>query len=187
MRPRRPPKPVTPASLEAAALFYLGRFAATRETLRRVLMRRVVRAARAGVSDAVEAERWVAALVERLARSGAVDDDVYAAGRARSLLRQGRPRRVIARALAAKGVEAESADAAIAALDEVGPQPDLIAAIAYARRRRLGPFRPEDRAANRLRDLAAMGRAGFSGTVARQVIDAADRDALEQLQARESA
>jgi len=187
MRKLRPPKPVTPASLEAAALFYLGRFAATRETLRRVLMRRVLRAARAGVSDAVEAERWVAALVARLAGSGAVDDGAFAAGRARSLQRQGRPRRVIAQALAAKGVGGEDAQAALAALEEGGAEPDLVAAVAFARRRRLGPFRRAERAERRLRDLAAMGRAGFPPGLARRVVDAADEAALEAMLAGEDA
>jgi regulatory protein len=49
---------------------------------------------------------------------------------------------------------------------------DLAAALALAKRRRLGPFRsPGVRAANRMRDLAALGRAGFAYDIARQVID----------------
>ena len=50
-----------------------------------------------------------------------------------------------------------------------------------ARRRRLGPFRLEkDRKDKRLRDLAAMARAGFAFDVAKKVIDAASPDALDE-------
>jgi regulatory protein len=52
----------------------------------------------------------------------------------------------------------------------------LAAAAAYARRRRLGPFRrvPEERAERRQKDLAALARRGFGYGVAKQVIDADD-------------
>ena len=46
------------------------------------------------------------------------------------------------------------------------------AARAYAKRRRLGPYRrPDLRAAHRDRDLAALARAGFAYGLARRVID----------------
>jgi regulatory protein len=43
--------------------------------------------------------------------------------------------------------------------------------VALARRRRLGPFRTAARAQHRLRDLAAMARAGFAYDLAKKVID----------------
>lgn len=46
------------------------------------------------------------------------------------------------------------------------------AAQAYAKRRRLGPYRrPDQRAAHRDRDLAALARAGFAYGLARRVVD----------------
>ncbi len=57
------------------------------------------------------------------------------------------------------------------------PQREQRAAAALARRRRLGPYRAaEDRKDHRLRDLAAMARAGFAYDVAKKVIDAKDPD-----------
>jgi regulatory protein len=41
-----------------------------------------------------------------------------------------------------------------------------------ARRRRLGPYRPAERATFREKDLAALARAGFGFALARSVIDA---------------
>ena len=46
-RARKPPRPLTAASLENAAVYYLSRFASSSGNLRRVLMRKVARAARA--------------------------------------------------------------------------------------------------------------------------------------------
>ena len=45
------------------------------------------------------------------------------------------------------------------------------AAHALARRRKLGPYRPGERAPYREKDLAAMARAGFSYGIAREIID----------------
>lgn len=173
-----PPPSVTPAALENAALKYLERYASSVENLRRVLMRRVDRAARAGAIERAEGQERVAAVVERLRARRLVNDDAYADGRARSLSRQGRSRAVIARSLAAKGVETPAIEAALGALDEAG-ETDLHAALRFAKRRRLGPFRAaKERAARRDRDLAAMGRAGYSFEIARRVVDAETPESL---------
>ena len=61
------------------------------------------------------------------------------------------------------------------------PDPELAAVIAYARRRRLGPWAPaEVRAGRQERDLAALARAGFSYRVARMVVEASDPSTLEE-------
>lgn len=180
-RPRKPPRAITAEYLDRAALHYLERYASSADNLARVLMRRVERAARAGLSDRDEGKRLIAELVERYRARGLLDDKVYAEGRARSLLRQGRPRASIARRLAAKGVGTDEIDAALETLKEDAPSPDLVAAIAFARRRRLGPFRVKDRDAARDKDLAALGRAGFSYDLARRVASAESPEALEAM------
>jgi regulatory protein len=178
---RKPPRAITADYLDKAALFYLERYASSAENLARVLMRRVEKAARAGISDREEGRALVAALVERCRASGLLDDRTYAEGRAKTLLRQGRPRAAIRRRLAAKGVGADAIDAAIGSLVEESVDPDLSAAIAFARRRRVGPYRLKDRANFRDRDLAALGRAGFSYDLARKVVAAETPDQLEAM------
>jgi regulatory protein len=59
------------------------------------------------------------------------------------------------------------------------PDPDLAAACAFARRRRLGPFRRA--AADHARELGAFARAGFSRRVAEAVLACADLEAVEEL------
>jgi regulatory protein len=177
---RRPPRRVTPDHLENVALHYLQRFASSSANLRRVLMARVERSARAHGTDREEGARWVDALIERYLRSGLLDDRAYAEARAASLHRRGASARTIRQKLAAKGIDRDRAAAAVAAVDaDIPGDMDLAAATALARRRRLGPFRRENREAHRQRDLAALGRAGFDCETARRVVDAADPDAIE--------
>lgn len=177
--PRRPVRKATRQSLENAALHYLERFAASADSLRRVLMRRVERSARAHDTDREEGAAAVSAILERFREAGLLDDAAYAEGRIATLHRRGLSARGIRRQLAAKGVDRDTVEAALSGLAAEMPDPDLAAAIAYARRRRLGPWRGADRASRRDRDLAALARQGFAYDIALRVIDAADPDALQ--------
>ncbi len=182
-RRRRAPRRVTPAYLENVALWYLGRFAASAKGLETVLMRRVYRAARHHGDDPAAGATMVAALIVRYRAAGLIDDAAFAAARARTLHARGLPLRAIAHRLRLKGVAAADIEAALAGLGETESPADgydttaartldLRAARAYARRRRLGPWRPpEARGPARERDLAALARAGFSYGVARAAVD----------------
>ena len=172
-----PAKPPTPARLRRRALYYLERFAASRARLRLVLRRRALRDAAALDLPAAPVAEAIEALLDDLDRLGLLDDAAFAVGRARSLAAKGRPPRRIARELAAAGVEASLIEAALHRLaDERGDTPaalELDAAVAFARRRRLGPFGPPGEAAKpRDKALAAFARAGFTLEVARRVLDA---------------
>jgi len=177
---RRPPRKVTPASLHAAAVRYLQRFAPTTHAFRRVMERRIRKSLAHHGGDPDEHAAMLDDLVARLTEAGALDDDRWARARAEELHRRGTPRRGIRAKLAAKGVDREIIAVAIEALEESLEEqdPDLLAGWAYARRRRLGPFRrdPEERGERREKDLAAMGRAGFHWGLAKRIIDGSDPD-----------
>lgn len=191
---RRPlPRPAGPAPGEAAlreaALAHLAKFAATEAGLRRVLERRVDRWARRAEQEdttareavaqaASDAKRHAAEVARAMTASGAVDDAAFAASRARRLARAGRSRRAIAAHLAAKGVDAGIAEAAL----PEGPEAELDAAIAMCRRRRIGPFaRAEQDDAGRMKALGALARAGFAQDVAQRALDMAPEEAEERL------
>ena len=181
-RGRRKPRKATPAYLERAALFYLDRYATSAENLRRVLRRKVQRSARFHEVDQAACEAAIEELTARFLRSGLLDDAGYAETRSRSLFRRGQSLRAIRQNLAQKGVGKEEAEAAIERLREENAAPDLTAALAYARRRRLGPYRAEPERANRReRDLAALARRGFAPDIALAVIDAASAAELEEV------
>ncbi|MGF1641482.1 MAG: regulatory protein RecX [Rhodospirillales bacterium] len=172
--PRRAtPRSLEPRSLENAALFYLQRFATSAENLRRVLMRRVERAARAHGTDPAEGAALVEALVARFRACGLLDDRAYAVAQAATLRRRGWPGRAVRARLRLKGVAEDDVAAALATEDAGSGDPDLAAAVRFAARRRLGPFRPaEGAAASPEKDLAAFARAGFRYEVARRVLAA---------------
>jgi regulatory protein len=168
--------------LYQSALYYLGRFAASTASVRRVLRRRVTKYAEADGVDVDRAHGWIEAIIQRLTRSGILDDDAYADGRARSFFRRGFSLRMIRVKLAEKGLERSTVDRAVESLLAEHRDVDLKAALALARRRRLGPYRQEEKREGALkRDLSAMARAGFSFEVARLVIEAPSIEALDEL------
>jgi len=170
---------ISEALIERWALAYLGRFASTAENLRRVLLRRVRRRLPEDREVAARAATLIDGLVARYRASGLVDDAAYAAGRARARLRRGQSLRTIRAGLAAKGVAAEDAEAAIDALRDGEGDPDLAAACAFARRRRLGPYRRTP--AERAKELGAFARAGFARAAAEAVLNCADPEEAEAL------
>lgn len=177
--PRKPSKPVTPQRLENIALHYLERFAASADSLRRVLLRRVERSAREHATDRDEGAQWVAALIARYQASGLLNDTAFAEAKTASLHRRGGSTRAIRQKLTAKGVGEDDIARALAERQEISSgDPDLEAALALCRRRRLGPHRPESaREAARDKDLAALGRAGFDYETARRAVDWREEDA----------
>jgi len=173
--------PPTAVVLREAALAYLSRYAASRAALTRVLDRKCLRWARDAEPEAAAAalpglRQTVRDVVARLAGAGAVDDAAFAASRARSLTRAGRSRCAIAAHLAARGVTGE--DARTALPDD--PEAELAAALALARRRRLGPFRAADTVADPRRELGVLARAGFPQDIATRALHT-DLDTAEAL------
>ena len=113
-------------------------------------------------------------MVTRAVSAGLVDDARFTAGRVAALRRRGTSARALSAKLAAKGVSRDLvADAMAAERDAAeGADTEEAAAAAYAKRRRLGPWRrPDTREAHRDRDLAAMARAGFPYGLARRIVE----------------
>jgi regulatory protein len=173
------------ALIERWALAYLGRFASSAENLRRVLLRRVRRHLSEDREAAARAAGLIDGLVARYRASGLVDDAAYATGRARARLRRGQSLRTIRAGLAAKGVASEDAEAAIETLrDDAAGDPDLAAALAFARRRRIGPYRRgggERDEGDRGKVLAAFARAGFARAAAEAVLSCTTPEEAEEL------
>lgn len=178
------PARIDAAVLEEWALSYLGRYASSADNLRRVLRRRVRRRLGTGERQAaavVEADGLIDALILRYRAAALLDDAAYAAVRARRDLTRGRSLRQIAAGLAAKGIARDEAAVAVAKLSEGIGDPDLAAACAFARRRRLGPFRTARAEGDHQRDLAAFARAGFHRQAAEAVLACADEAAAADL------
>ncbi|MGE3770220.1 MAG: regulatory protein RecX [Bdellovibrionales bacterium] len=159
---KKQPKPVrlpTASYLENAALYYVQRFAATTTTLTRALQRKVLRAQHAYPDfDAAPFAKIIADLVQKFVRLGYVNDKSYADAKVSSLRRKGGSARAINAKLREKGI----ANAVVANDDD-----ELAAARLYVKRKRLGPYRTRTIENAAQKDLAALTRAGFSGSIAR--------------------
>ena len=168
-RERRPPRPLDRERLNELALAYLARFATSAAKLEAYLRRKLRERGWDG-----EEEPPVAALVERCVAAGYVDDAAYARSKAGSLRRRGYGTRRIDQSLGAAGIAAELREEVRATLAE-----ERAAALALARKRRLGPFgdRPFDRQ-GREKQLAVLLRAGHRLDIARQVVEAGSPDWL---------
>ncbi len=180
---RKPARPITAKYLENAATFYLERYPSTAEGLRRVLNRRVRKAEMADAPIIDNVKQTIDAIVAKFVDAGVIDDRAFAQTKARSLHRRGTSSRLTRQRLKRAGVDEDTLDQAMAGLDrELDTDPrqrEWQAAVALARRRRLGPFRDKERKEHRNRDLATLARAGFDYDLARKVIDAQERDIID--------
>ena len=134
MQPRsghRPRPALDLASLNELALSYVGRFATSRAKLTTYLARKLRERGWAG-----DAEPDPAAVADRLAQLGYVDDAAFAIAKARALTGRGLGGRRVGAALYAAGIEEEDGNDARAYAHDGRVE----AALRMARRRRIGPF-----------------------------------------------
>lgn len=153
--------PLDVPSLERLALRYVERFATTRARLKTYLDRKL----RARGFDG----EWpdTAAIAERFAGAGYVDDRAFGEARAAAMARRGLGARRVAGALNAAGID-EADRSAIAPAVEARAEES---AMAYARKRRFGPFAseavPRDQ---REKQIGSMIRAGHDVALARRIV-----------------
>lgn len=161
-RPRRSPPPLDGPALERLALRYVERYATTRGKLAEYLGRKLRERGWAEERDPAPA-----ALAERLAGLGYIDDRGFAASRVAAMGRRGLGARRIAGALHLAHIDAEDAEAVRPDIDAQA----TASAFAFARRKRIGPFSTGtlDRAAAQ-RAVAAMLRAGHGFDLARRIV-----------------
>ena len=155
------PPPLDAAALERLALRYVERFATTRARLAAYLQRKI----RERGWDGVSAD--TAALVEKLAELGYIDDRAFGEARAAAMGRRGLGKRRVTGALHQDGIDEADSAAIVPAVEERAVE----TALAFARRKRIGPFalvraeRPV-----REKQIAAMIRAGHDFALARRIV-----------------
>lgn len=188
-RVRREPEPLDAARLNTLALGYVARFATSAGRLEAYLLRKLRGPPGAGwqrttdaddeAPGAVEAppdlRGEVTALVARFVAAGYVDDQAFARARSGGLQRRGYGRRHISQALGQAGIAAEVVAEALP-----GEQAARQAALALARKRRLGPFGASalERAA-REKQIGVLLRAGHPLDSARKLVNAPSIAAAE--------
>ncbi|MBA4748557.1 MAG: RecX family transcriptional regulator [Sphingopyxis sp.] len=181
---RPAPRPLDGAALEQLALHYVGRFATSEARLGRYLARKIFER---GWNDAGLSSDAVAATVAKCARLGFVNDAAFAHQRGGALGRRGLGERRLRAQLSVDGI---ASDIAAPVLDAARDD-RLATALAFARRRRLGPYGSGIPSDPKARDkiLAAFLRAGHDPATARRILAVAPGDdaALAELDAGQDA
>lgn len=157
-----------------SALQYLGKYASSSTNLHQVITRRAKRK-----FDDLETEQ-VTALADHAVNfctdNGFLNDTSYAEMKASSGRRKGHSSRKIAATLSQKGVDREVISQTLSDTD------DFEAAVRYASRKRMGPFRtrPKDEKTDR-REAASFARQGYSSEISYRVLNLRREDAEEAL------
>ena len=161
-RQRKPRPPLNPARLGELALHYVSRFATSRAKLATYLGRKIRER-----GWETEPQPDIAALVERLARLGYVDDAAFALAKSRSLTSRGYGVGRVRAALYGAGIGDEEA---APARDHASAR-SVDAALHFARRRRIGPYAGGEMGPKeRQRALGAMVRAGHDFALAKAIV-----------------
>jgi len=173
VRGRRERPPLDQKKLEELGLRYVERFATTRSKLREYLVRKLRERGWKG-----EREPDTAAMSERFADLGYIDDAAYALNKARSLAGRGYGKRRLVDKLRIAGVEEPDGEEARAHADEEA----VASALKFAQRRRIGPFAADvaDRK-QREKAIGAMVRAGHPVSLARAIAGLAPGASLDDL------
>ena len=172
-------KSMTAARLERRVLAYVARYLSSSTRLEQFIRRLLKRWEDGG--GAVEvSEDDITHLIKKCSNRGYIDDQRFAEVRITRWYRGGQPQRLMRQKLRAEQLDEAVISAAFAAFHaNHSDTPELLeyeAAMHYARKRSIGPYRRNERANWRERDLAKMGRRGFSFDVAQKVIDHQEDD-----------
>jgi len=152
-------KKITKERLKNIGLYYLERFESSVQNLRNVLKRRVSRYAFQNPDfDVRQADLWIEEILSEFEKAGYINDERYADMKVRDYLAAGKSARYIKTKLKSKGIEENTLDVLIDAQNYDGKE----AALKFALKKRIGPYRKTDREAFRQKDMACLMRAGFN-------------------------
>ena len=175
-------KKISAPELEKSALKYIGKYATSIENLRKVLIRRIERSKNYKEIAPEEAKQWIDIIIKKFTDANLLNDSVFAINRAKNLHRSGASRKKIIIVLKNKGINKLEINLALNTLDSEFKNTELEAALNYVRRKRLGPYRPNDeRKALRKKDLAKLAREGFLYSDAIKVIDIESLEEVKKL------
>jgi regulatory protein len=173
IRPKR--KKITQTYLENAGAYYLERFSASVTQFRRVMSQKIERSSKDHPDqNKEECLRLLETVVGKFISLGYLNDQSYAQALLHSLNQRGLSRARIINTLRTKGVDAEL-------IESIMPEPDKeqekLAALRWAKKKRLGPFVINPRENDTQRGLASLARAGFGYDIANWVICLSPREA----------
>ena len=177
------PRKATRETLKNTAAQYLARFSSSRANFFRVMMRHVHRSARYHKTSIDEGEAIVEELTQNFVKLGFLDDMRFAEAKLSSYSRRGLSLRNIRAKLSRKGISAMVIDEVFNTKIQENSDRDLLAAIIFSKKRKLGPFRrPLQSHMKYTRDeMAKLARAGFGYRIAQKIVLAKNAEELEEM------
>ena len=170
-------KKITEKRLENIALFYLQRYESCSSKLRDTLKRRIRRAKVQGIEVPDEANQWIENVIKKMIDLGYLDDKRYTQNTFRHLQNDGKSTRFITTRLKLAGIEPEILKDVLEEQEKTIDELDIASARKLVDKKKLGFHRPEGfRALLRQKDLAVLGRAGFSYEIACKALDSSAED-----------
>lgn len=161
----------TPHWLRQRALSYLDRFPATTMKLRQHLFSKARAAMEEYGISAADLRASIDEEIAKLVKSRILNDAEFAASKARILARQGKSTNYIRNKLLQLEFTEDQAEDAMSELAGSTEERDLQAAARYVRKRKFGPYKPEDSRSERYqKEMASLARNGFSYDIARKIL-----------------
>lgn len=168
---KKPIPPLNSSGLRSLALFYVGKYATTRKKLNQYLSRKI---RERGWDDPDPPN--IDEMVEEFNERGYIDDALFAATKARSLVSRGYGIKRLEQDIYANGIEGGDQTEALALLHDNQWQ----AAENFARKKRIGPYSSEEPSREqRQKQLGAFLRAGHDMKIAQKFVNADPDDVID--------
>lgn len=154
---------ITEKRLYNITLFYLTRYESSTEKVRQMLKRRLYKAAQADIEIPPQSTQWIENVIQKMQELGYLNDTRFAANQVRILARQGKSSAFIINKLKQSGIDSTTVTSFLQ--EEEGD--DLARAHTWLKHHKKGVYRTQNAADFYTKDLASLGRAGFSYETAR--------------------
>lgn len=166
-------KKITQKRLENIALYYLERYESSSQKLKNVLLRRIARSKMQQIEVDEEAAVWVDEIIKKMQDLGYVNDTRYAENQWRILSASGKSVHYICQKLKMAGINESAIENLLQNQEETTSDMDLKAAQNLIKKRKLGKYHTSSEVRKQMfqKDLAILGRAGFSYEIARQALE----------------
>ncbi|USG59566.1 recombination regulator RecX [Sneathiella marina] len=182
IRKKRKPKEPTPRWIREQALRYLDRFATTTHKMRTHLYKKAEPALALFELDEAELRATIDTEISKLVASGFMNDSEYAASKARLMAKQGKSLNQIRRKLMELELSEDIQESALSGLGEDQEKIDMAAAALYVRKRKFGPYKPEEtRKARWEKEMGSLARNGFSYRIANRILAMDTVEGIEDL------
>ncbi len=183
----KPPKKISASYLRNSGLYYLQRYASSSGNFRQVMIRKIKRSCAYHKDQEIEeCIKHLDETVNEFQELGLLNDDAYGFAMVTSLRRRGFSKAQIIRKLRMKSMSPEQINEYLERFDNENNldtrETEILTAIKFAQKKRLGPFRKSSAAEDEnQKELAKFARAGFSYDLSKEIMEMDKQEAEDTL------